>query len=133
MIPLLLAEETPFEAVARYLTSTRERPELGYFLLAGLILAAFGIGLSLVDWWLKNRRQDEGTPEALFRDLCQIHRLSWQERQLIHRVVATRPPLEQSRVFLDRTLLEQLVLAGGPDSHAAGRLTARLFGERVEA
>ena len=93
-------------------------------IVALLAVAAFWAGIY---FWDRHRRpSDPPAGTGLFGDLCRLHQLSREERELLHRVTAGMPL--PSVVFVDPEALDRLSDKHPVDAIACTRLRNRLFG-----
>jgi hypothetical protein len=109
-VPLLLAEIDLWSSLTNKLR--------GFTSLDATRLGALASGLAigvLVIWyysrWSGRRSPDASphSPQRLFGELCQAHRLTAAQRRLLEWLVAERQLLQPALVFLDPILLESAI------------------------
>jgi hypothetical protein len=92
---------------------------------AVLAIAAFWAGIY---FWDRRRRPTAPAPgTGLFGDLCRVHQLSREERDVLHRVTTGLP--SPAVVFVDPQLLDRLGDSHPADAVACAALRGRLFCE----
>jgi len=126
---LLLAESLA-DGFRKFSQGVRD-PSDYWFLFAVLgLLAGGAVWLFLWDLRREKTVRAESTAEALFRELCNEHRLSKTEREWLLKASFASPEGEAqpALVFVDAGLLKRTSEMAGDDAPAYRDLLRKLFG-----
>jgi len=93
--------------------------------VAGFLL---WLGVTAVGRMRENRQRYGRSPQALFLDLCRVHKLSRIERQMLTVVSQSLPTERCCRVFVDAQILQHFAHAHPGDAEECSQLVRRLFG-----
>jgi hypothetical protein len=124
----LLVDQTPFEIASGYLDSATDRPDFSYFVGAGCGLMLLWGAFSAFEYGRKWYRANAQTPDALLEDLCEVHDLDRNDRQVIAAAAGLAPAVIGAMVFLEPERLERLISEQPQWKDRAARVRRRLFG-----
>jgi hypothetical protein len=90
--------------------------------------ACLWISINWIDRVRSRRRISGSSPQSLFLELCQVHRLGPSDQQLLWAVTASECPDRCCRIFIDPEVLHAASRSSKFDSRGCQRLASRLFG-----
>lgn len=127
----LLANVDAFRAAARHMNRTGNWTGSGSLLLIAAVvgIAVFWAGLCWFDNYRKQRALESRTPQALFSELCRLHRLSRGQRTLLLAAVSQQRPEEMAKIFVDPSIISSLAFSQRPEADGYAQLLSQLFGE----
>jgi hypothetical protein len=106
--------------------------DLQSVLFHGSVVAVAGfflwLGVTTVGRMRENRDRFGRSPQALFLDLCRVHRLSRIERQMLTVVSQSLPTERCCQIFVDAQVLHHFAHAHPADADGCLHLVQRLFG-----
>jgi hypothetical protein len=106
---------------------------VGTWIIHGIIIvstaACLWVSINWVDRLRSRRRISNASPQALFLELCQAHRLGHGDQQLLWAVASSQCPDRCCRIFIDPDILSGAVRSSKKfDVRGCQRLASRLFG-----
>lgn len=129
-LSLLLLAESLGEGFRKFTQGTKSTSDyLFLFAVLGLLTGG-AVALFLWDRRRTQSVREAETAESLFRELCNEHRLTRPESELLLRCLQTggKRSEQPAIVFADPTILRHYGEQGGADASASKSLAKKLFG-----
>lgn len=129
MLASLFANIDFFRSASRHLSGSGSTSRMGIVVLIVVVIALVWLALTFFDKYRQLLLAHQRSPQALFRDLCRLHKLTGGERQLLLAVQAGSKPELLSCVFVDPRMLAAYATANINQADACRGLSRKLFGD----
>ncbi len=117
------------KAMNRYSRKSSSVMDNWPILVAIAAIALFWAVLHFWDKYRKSRVSELTTPQSLFEELCDLHKLGKADRTLLEKVVTAQNLDQPAAVFVDPGVLATAASSGGEGGYL--KLRSRLFGSDI--